>query len=247
MVLILQVQPTSFGCLLGFIIYPKILTMKKKYVDLSHTIRDGGITYKGLPAPIICDFLSRKDSEAFYEKGTSFQIGKIEMVSNTGTYIDCPFHRYEDGKDLSAIALDKIANLEGVLIKIPSSKILAIGVEHFRGKELKNKAVLVFTGWSEHWQTDQYFEDHPYLTSEAAEYLKNQAVMLVGIDSHNIDNTKVNNRPVHSILLKNEILIVEHLNNLKNLEGEQFTFSAIPPKIEDFGTFPVRAFATLNQ
>lgn len=220
--------------------------MEKKYIDLSHTIRDGGITYKGLPAPIICDYLSRKDSETLYEKGTSFQIGKIEMVSNTGTYIDCPFHRYEDGKDLSEIALNRIANIEGILIKVPFKKKLAIGVEFFEGKELKNKAVLVYTGWSDHWQTDQYFENHPYLTEEAAEYLKNQAVLLVGIDSHNIDNTKRKTRPVHSILLKNEILIVEHLNNLKNLEGEKFTFSAIPPKIEDFGTFPVRAFATLK-
>jgi len=219
--------------------------MRKKYIDLSHTIKDGEITYKGLPAPIICDFLSRTDSEANYENGTSFQIGKIEMVSNTGTYLDCPFHRYEDGKDLSDIHLQKVANLEGVLIKVPYQETLAIGVEYFEQKDLANKAVLVFTGWSDLWQTDQYFENHPYLTGEAAEYLKEQAVALVGIDSHNIDNTEGRNRPVHSILLKNEILIVEHLTNLKSLEGENFLFSAIPPKIEGFGTFPVRAFATL--
>ncbi len=218
----------------------------KQYIDLSHTIKNGEVTYKGLPAPIICDYLSRVDSQQFYEEGTSFQIGKIEMVSNTGTYIDCPFHRYEDGKDLSEIKLNQLADLEGILIHRPYQKGLSIGKEYFLNKELKNKAVLVYTGWSAHWQTDQYFEQHPYLTEEAAHYLKAQEVALVGIDSHNIDDTTVNARPVHSVLLKNEILIVEHLNNLQALVGKDFYFSAVPPKIQDFGTFPVRAFATIK-
>ncbi len=220
--------------------------MRKKYIDLSHTIRDGELTYKGLPAPIICDYLSREESKKHYEDGTSFQIGKIEMVSNTGTYMDCPFHRYEDGKDLSQIEISQLADIEGVLINIPYNECLEIGVEYFLGRELEGKAVLIYTGWSDHWQTDQYFENHPFVTEEAAEYLKAQKVALVGIDSHNIDDTAGKTRPVHSILLKNEIVIVEHLNNLKELEGVSFYFSAIPPKIEGFGTFPVRAFATLK-
>lgn len=218
----------------------------KQYIDLSHTIINGEITYKGMPAPIICDYLSRADSESHYEKGTSFQIGKIEMVGNTGTYIDCPFHRYEDGKDLSKIELNQFADLEGILIEVSYKKNLAIGKEHFLNRELRHKAVLVYTDWSKHWQTDHYFEGHPYLTEEAANYLKEQKVALVGIDSHNIDNTIGDTRPVHSVLLKNEILIVEHLNNLKSLTGKDFYFSAVPPKIQDFGTFPVRAFATLK-
>ena len=218
----------------------------KQYIDLSHTIRDGEITYKGLPAPHICDFLSREESKALYEAGTSFQIGKIEMVSNTGTYIDAPFHRYEGGKDLSAIHLQKLADLAGILITAPYQEGLAVGIEHFGGKALTGKAVLVYTGWSELWQTDAYYENHPFLTAEAAAYLKEQQVTLVGIDSYNIDDTRKNARPVHTILLKEEILIVEHLNNLKQLVGESFTFSAVPPKIEGMGTFPVRAFATMG-
>ncbi len=219
----------------------------KNFVDLSHTIKNGEITYKGLPAPIICDYLSRIDSEKLYENGTTFQIGKIEMVSNTGTYIDCPFHRYEDGKDLANINLGQIAELESILIQVPYQKTIAIGKEHFLNKQLKHKAVLIFTGWSEHWQTDKYFEDHPYLTKEAASILLEQKVALVGIDSHNIDDTKDKTRPVHSILLKNELLIVEHLNNLGALVGKNFNFSAIPPKVQDLGTFPVRAFATIKK
>ncbi len=220
--------------------------MNRKYIDLSHTIKNGEVTYKGLPAPLICDYLSRKDSEEFYEEGTSFHIGRIDMVSNTGTYIDCPFHRYGDGDDLSDILISQVADLEGILIHAPYENGLSIDIDFFIGKELKDKAVLVNTGWSRHWQTDQYFENHPYITETAAEYLKNQAVALVGIDSHNIDDTGSNRRPTHSVLLKNNILIVEHMTNLHELIGKEFTFTAVPPKVEKFGTFPVRAFATLQ-
>jgi kynurenine formamidase len=216
------------------------------YVDLSHTIEDGLITYKGLPAPIICDYLSREDSKKYYAKGTEFQIGKIEMVSNTGTYIDCPFHRYEYGKDLSQVDISCFADLEGVLIKVPYSNDLEITEKYFKGQNLKDKAVLIHTGWDAFWNTDKYFSNHPYLTASAAEYLKMSEVKLVGIDSHNIDDTSQNSRPVHSILLKHEILIVEHLCNLNSLPENGFYFSAIPPKFKGVGTFPVRAMGRFN-
>jgi len=215
-------------------------------IDLSHTIENGLITYKGLPATIICDFLSREKSREFYEEGTEFQIGKIEMVGNSGTYIDCPFHRYADGKDLSEIALDKFADLDALVITHDYLKNgLAIDKQVFQNLHLQGKAVLVHTNWSQKWNTDAYFENHPHLTKDAAEYLVQQKVKLVGIDSYNIDSTKTNQRPVHSILLKNEILIVEHLTNLNQLPSNTFTFSAVPPKIKGMGTFPVRAFARI--
>ncbi|HEU5140783.1 MAG TPA: cyclase family protein [Bacillales bacterium] len=218
--------------------------MEKRYIDLSHTIENGLMTYKGLPAPYICDYLSREESRKTYEEGTEFQIGKIEMVSNTGTYMDTPFHRYEGGKDLSEI--DIFAGLEGVLISVRGAEIKAIDESYFHGIDLEGKAVLVNTGWDRHWNTDQYFEDHPYLTQEAAEYLLDHKVALVGIDSVNIDDTSGGARPVHSILLKAEIAIVEHLCNLKELSGKAFSFYAVPPKIKGMGTFPVRAFAELR-
>lgn len=221
--------------------------MQHEFIDISHTITNEMITYKGLPAPIICDFMSREKSKENYDDGSTFQIGKIEMVGNTGTYLDCPFHRYEDGKDLSEVGLENLAGLKGVLIEAPFENGLEIGVEFFVGKNLKNKAVLICTGWSKFWRTDPYFENHPFLNATAAEYLKIQNIKLVGIDSHNIDDTGGKGRPVHSILLKNEILIVEHLTNLEKLKGKDFSFSAIPPKIENFGTFPVRAFATFKK
>lgn len=212
-------------------------------IDLSHTIENGLITYKGLPAPIICDYLSRENSKQFYEAGTEFQIGKIEMVTNTGTYIDAPFHRFEDGKDLSEVGLERFAELEGVVVRIPHTDTVKITDEHLKKYDVSNRAVLIHTGWDVHWRTDSYYENHPYLTAEAAAYLKEAGALLVGIDSHNIDDTSGRQRPVHSTLLGAEVLIVEHLCNLSMVPDEGFLFSAVPPKFKGVGTFPVRAMA----
>ncbi len=218
---------------------------RSSFVDLSHTIEDGLITYKGLPAPIICDYLSREKSREIYETGTEFQIGKIEMVSNTGTYIDCPFHRYEHGKDLSQVDVESLADMDGIVIRADYRKTRAIDATFFKEKEIRGRAVLVHTGWDVHWNTDEYFQNHPFLTEDAALYLQKCGVKLVGIDSMNIDNTQGKSRPVHSSLLASDILIVEHLCNLGNLPDEGFTFSALPPKFKGVGTFPVRAMAKL--
>jgi kynurenine formamidase len=211
-------------------------------IDLSHTIEHGLVTYKGLPAPIICDYLSRQASRKLYARGTEFQIGKIEMVANTGTYLDSPFHRYPDGKDLSELDVQKIANLPA--IKIPAQHKQAIDVSCLpRQEDLAGRAVLVETGWSRHWNTSQYFEGHPFLTEDAARFLADSGVVLVGIDSHNIDDVQDLRRPVHTILLRNEIPIVEHLTNLARLPPGHFRFFAVPVKVKGLGTFPVRAFA----
>ncbi len=168
-----------------------------EYIDLSHTVFDGLITFKGLPAPIICDFLSREDSASRYEENTTFQIGRIDMVANTGTYMDCPFHRYADGRYLAEIHLHEIANLPGIVIQAVGETV--IGTEFFYDKNLNGKAVLVNTGWSKNWNTESYFEGHSFLTEVAAHYLQQSGAALVGIDSHNIDDTSTNRRPVHSI------------------------------------------------
>jgi arylformamidase len=217
------------------------------YIDLSHTIEDGLITYKGLPAPVICDYLSRERARELYAPGTEFQIGRIDMVANTGTYIDCPFHRYEHGKDLSEVELERFTGLPCIVVKVPHAQTLEVGKKFFENLDVKGKAVLVQTGWDAYWRTDAYFENHPFVTEEAATWLRDQGALLVGIDSHNIDDTRRKDRPVHSVLLKAEILIVEHLCNLDRLPQEDgLYFSAVPPKIKGMGTFPVRAFAELR-
>src|SRR3569833_59140 len=172
-----------------------------RFIDLSHTIENGLITYKGLPGPIICDFLSREDSKHIYEEGTTFQIGKIEMVTNTGTYIDCPFHRFADGKDLSQVGLESFADLEGVVIRVPYTETLVITERYFEKIDVRDKAVLVQTGWDGFWNTENYFNANPHLTKGAAEYLRDNGAKLVGIDSMNIDDTTGRSRPVHTTLL----------------------------------------------
>ena len=219
---------------------------KSLLVDVSHTIEHGMITYKGLPAPVISDYLSREESSTRYAPGTEFHIGKIEMVANTGTYLDTPFHRYARGKDLAALDLNSVANLDGIVVRCIGGNDPAIGEECFKDIDVKDKAVLVHTGWDKHWRTDEYsYGGHPFLTEGAATYLAKNAVALVGIDSFNIDATRDGNRPVHSILLGHDIPIVEHLCRLGDLPDSGFRFFAVPVKVREFGTFPVRAFGII--
>jgi kynurenine formamidase len=214
-------------------------------VDLSHTIHHGMITYKSLPGPVICDFLSREASRARYEEGTEFQIARIDMVANTGTYIDVPSHRYENGKDLSQSDLEWFANIPGVVVRVPHETRLAVQERDFAGVEVEGKAALVHTGWNRRWGTSAYFSDHPFLTAGTASFLRDRGARLVGIDSHNIDDTRTRARPVHSILLAADIPIVEHLCELDQWPDRGFRFNAVPPKVRGMGTFPVRAFAEI--
>jgi arylformamidase len=209
-------------------------------IDLSHTVEHGMVTYRGLPAPIICDFLSREASRKLYAEGTEFHIGRIDMVANTGTYLDSPFHRYAQGKDLAELPLASLAGVEGIVVHCDAPRVTC-GI--FEGLDVKNKAVLVQTNWDRHWRTDAYFEGHPFLTADAAQLLVNRGAKLVGIDSYNIDDIADTSRPVHSILLAADIPIVEHMTGLAKLPSDRFQFFAVPPKIRAFGTFPVRAFA----
>jgi arylformamidase len=216
-----------------------------RLIDVSHTVEHGMTTYPGLPGPLVCDYLSREASRKVYAPGVEFQIGKVELVSNTGTYLDSPFHRYADGIDLAGLSLERLANLDAVVVRWGRSVGRAIGVSAFRGTDVAGKAVLVHTGWDEHWRTPQYGEGHPYLTAEAATWLRDQGATLVGIDSLNIDDTADMARPVHSTLLRSEIAIVEHLRGLGQLPDTGARFFAVPVKFKGVGTFPVRAFAAV--
>jgi arylformamidase len=225
-------------------------------IDLSHTIEHGMITYKGLPAPVISDHLSREDSRAFYAPGTEFHIGKIEMVANTGTYLDSPFHRYQEGKDLADLPLESLAYLEGIVVPHVGGaeeaenfnedrRITAAVLKHL---DVRGKAVLFYTAWDMHWRTEHYSNGgHPYLSADAAAFLAEAGAALVGIDSYNIDATADGQRPTHSILLAAGIPIVEHMCGLRELPLEGFRFFAVPVKVRNLGTFPVRAFAIVPE
>jgi kynurenine formamidase len=216
----------------------------RRLIDVSHTVEHGMVTYPGLPAPSICDWLSREASRAKYAHGTEFQIGKIEMVANTGTYVDSPFHRYEDGKDLSELPLESVADVECLVVRIDPAQ-RTIDEVPLPASEVGGRAVLFNAGWDRHWRTDAYFEGHPYLTERAAEWLARAGAAIVGIDSLNIDSIATGERPVHSVLLGRNIPIVEHMRGLGDVPERGGRFSAVPVKVKGFGTFPVRAFVAI--
>jgi arylformamidase len=224
----------------------------RRLVELSHPIHEGMVTYPGLPGPRLSDHLSREASHGHYAEGTEFQIGRISMVANTGTYLDTPFHRFGDGADLSGIGLERLADLEGVVVRVghagvdPADPARAIGPLLLAPYRVTGRAVLVHTGWDRHWGTEQYGSGHPYLTRAAAEWLVAQRPALVGIDSLNIDDTEDGTRPAHTLLLAAGIPVVEHLRGLEQLPADGFRFHAAPPRIAGMGTFPVRAFAVTD-
>jgi kynurenine formamidase len=219
---------------------------EKRIVDLSHVIEHGMTTYPGLPGPHICDFWERESTAVNYHDGCTFQIGRIDMVANTGTYVDSPFHRYADGKDLSELPLPALADLPGIVVRQPCDVDIAVAVSALEGLDVAGKAVLVHTGWDRQWRTERYGKEHPFLTAEAADWLIAHGAALVGIDSNNIDDTRVRKRPVHTKLLGADIPICEHMTGLDSLPDEGFRFSAVPPKVRGMGTFPVRAYAVLD-
>ena len=219
---------------------------KAEIVDLSHVIEHDMVTFKGLPGPHICDYWTRESSAGNYDDGSSFQIGRIDMVANTGTYVDAPFHRFVDGRDLSQLALESLADLPALVVRQPFEQGLAVDSRAFTGLDVRGKAVLVHTGWDRRWRTEAYYQDDPYLTAGAAEWLAANGAALVGIDSHNIDDTRTRSRPVHTILLRAGIPICEHMTGLDQLPDEGARFSAVPPKVKGMGTFPVRAYAVIG-
>lgn len=215
-----------------------------KHVDLSHTVTEGMVTYPGLPGPTVRDHLTREAAEEIYGPGITFQIGMVSICTNTGTYLDVPFHRYADGHDLTALTLDRVAAVDAVRLDCRGSRVIDLSSVDL--DSLAGRAVLIWTGHADRWGTEDYFVDHPALTAAAAERLRDAGAACVGIDSLNIDRTEgTGERPVHSVLLGADIPIIEHLTNLGSVPDREFTFTAVPPKIAGAGTFTVRAFATM--
>ncbi|MEJ3405585.1 cyclase family protein [Rathayibacter sp. YIM 133350] len=215
-----------------------------RLVDLSHSIRAGLVTYPGLPAPVITPHLTREASRSTYAPGTEFAMDLITMIGNTGTYLDSPFHRYEGGTDLAGLELSTLVALPAEVFHLTDARERGIRAEVFLDRDLRDRAVLLHTGWDRHFGTPEYAKGAPYLTEAGARHLVESGVRLVGIDSLNIDDTESGGeRPAHSLLLTAGIHVVEHLTGLDAVPARGARFTAVPPKVEAFGTFPVRAYA----
>ena len=216
-------------------------------IDLSHVIRDGLVTYPGLPAPVITPHLTREQSIAKYAPGTQFAMDIITMIGNTGTYLDSPFHRYEGGAALAGLSLESLVDLPAEVFHLQDAPARAVPASVFYDRDVAGAAVLIHTGWDRHFGTPAYATGAPFLTAEATEYLVQQGAVLVGIDSLNIDDTESGGeRPAHTGLLAAGIHVVEHLTRLEQLPPSGARFTAAPPAIEGFGTFPVRAYAIVG-
>jgi arylformamidase len=219
---------------------------ERRIIDLSHPIREGMITYPGLPGPEMTDHLTRARAEEAYGPGVTFHIGRISMVANTGTYLDTPFHRYADGDDLAAIAVSRLVDLEGIVVRVTGATNRAVDAPQLAPYEVAGRAVLLHTGWDRTWGTPEYGRANPHVTEAATRWLVEHEPALVGIDSVNIDDVDDRTRPAHSGLLAVGIPIVEHLRGLDRLPPSGFRFHAAPPAVERFGTFPVRAYAVID-
>lgn len=219
-----------------------------RLIDLSHALEPGMPMYPGFPAPVFSTFLSHDQAaeRGIYAPGTTFQIASITLCGNTGTYIDAPFHRHRDRADLAGLRLEQLADLPGLLIDARAVGGRAIGAQVFAGADVAGKAVLIRTDWSRHWNTIEYWQPGPFMTADAAQWLKEHGAALVGIDSWNIDDTSDPQRPVHTTLLGADIVICEHMCELGQLPAQGFHFSAVAPRVAGGTSFPVRAFARIS-
>jgi len=214
-------------------------------VELSHVIRAGMITYPGLPGPAITPYLTREASRAHYAPGTEFAIDRLTMIGNTGTYLDAPFHRYADGGDLTSVTLEQTVDVPATLVRLGDSDGYGVNADLLAPFDVTDKAVLLHTGDAARFGTPEYAQDRHYLTRDGAEFLVQHRAKLVGIDALNIDDTDALQRPAHTLLLEAAIPVVEHLTGLEQLPPTGATFTAVPLRIERFGTIPVRAFGRI--
>jgi kynurenine formamidase len=218
----------------------------RRAVDLSHEIVDGMATHPGIPGPTISAFLTHEASIGRYADGTTFEIGRIDLVTNTGTYLDTPAHRFPGRGDLASLELARVVDLDGVLVDCRGRSEKAIGRDAFEGVDIAGRAVLVATGWDAHWGTEAYLSDNPFLAGDAAQHLVDYGAALIGIDSLNIDALTDPRRPAHTAILDAGLPLVEHLTGLDQLPSHGWRFFAAPPRVRGMGTFPIRAFAIVG-
>ena len=175
----------------------------------------------------------------------TFHIGLLTICTNTGTYLDVPFHRYADGHDLADLALEQVAGVPAVCSTAAASRrstsrpTISSGSP---GTRCSSAPTTQCTSARE--RTSRTTRTS---SAASAEALVAADVACVGIDSMNIDGTATGDRPVHSILLRRGSRSSSTSPTSPRCPDRGFTFTAVPPKIEGAGTFTVRAFATTDE
>jgi arylformamidase len=222
--------------------------MAMRIIELSHPIEPGMPTYPGLPEPEWSTFTSREASAQRLGTGVSFDIGALSIVANTGTYVDTPWHYHEGMADLATMPADRLVDVPIVVVAVPGGG--PIGPEALgEPGRLSGAAVLLHTGWSKHWGSAEYTAEGrtPHLTAGAVLALLQARPALVGLDAHNVDDTRDPTRPAHHGLLRAGIPILEHLTGLDAVPETGARLTALPPPIRGLGSFPVRAVAVLPE
>ncbi|MBU2515762.1 cyclase family protein [bacterium] len=208
-----------------------------KLIDLSHFISENMPVYPGTESPKLVSGCS-VEVDGFLEK-------KITMFSHTGTHMDAPSHLLIGGKMLDQLPLDQFYG-SAFLLKLEDSKSKIIGIEELKPHTDQFNQVdflVVNTGWSQYWRSDQYFSDYPVFSLAAAEWLTRFNFKGIGLDMISIDEISSHELPIHKVFLQKGTLILENLTNLDLIPGNRFTLSCFPLKIEDADGSPIRAVA----
>ena len=210
-------------------------------LELSHPISEGRGAFPGLPPPHIGPILDHEASRDRYEGKAEFYLGRVEIATNTGTYLDAPFHRFPDREDIAAISLERVAGLPGLVVEASAEAAPVV----IAADDLTGRAVLVRTGRDELWPSEEYWASGPFLGEEAVTALLEGGAALVGVDFGNVDDVGDPVRPAHTRLLEAGVVIVENLRGLGPLPRDGFRFTAAPLAVVGAASFPVRAFAEL--
>lgn len=202
-----------------------------KIHDISLSLYTGMPVYPGDPPVVLKAVRSISEHEGI-------NISFISMGSHTGTHMDAPFHYFEEGFTVDNIPLSRLIGPAKV-IEVKTDKIIL--PIHFLDKSIeKGDNILFKTSNSNLWVKEGFQKDFVYLSMEAAEYLAEKKVNLVGIDYLSIDSYTNEESPNHRILLSENIIILEGLD-LSNVQEGEYILLTLPLKLKDCDGSPVRA------
>jgi arylformamidase len=214
-----------------------------EFIDLSYPLSPETPIFPGAP-PVELDVLERTE-DAPAKGRRSLNVTRLSMMVHTGTHMDAPFHFFGSGRSIDVIPLEQCVG-PALLISLPGlgpgQEIDLTNLPNLKEKLHRVRKVVLNTGWARQWGTPGYFTDHPRISGQSAEFLRECGVHLVGVDMPSVDRPPF---PAHLALLGGGIVIVENLTNLQAIGEETFQLSVVPLKLSGRDGSPVRAVASL--